>query len=305
VRLIERHPEELLDREAAGVLGATERVALDAHAARCAACQCERRLRLSFVEALRDPPQLRLALPRAEAPRAMVRPPAPAPGPVSCTRPSPRARRGGVGWLMAVALYAAFATSIAAADADGPIATMPASEEAERAAVARTVERIGALAASMAARRAAAPVRHYAARAMPAVTGADVTAVSAESLFEEANRARRRRDYETAVVMYRRLQARHPASREARLSYVTMGRMQLDRADALGALASFERYERSGDVELDDVAMAGRALALDNVGSSVAPRAWLALLRAHPESPYASHARLRARNLGGDPDPAL
>jgi hypothetical protein len=117
---------------------------------------------------------------------------------------------------------------------------------------------------------------------------------TAESLFEDANRARVRRDYEAAVVAYRRLQDRYPASREARISYVTMGRMQLDRADAASALVSFERYARSGDVELDDVAMAGRALALDDVGSAVAPGAWLSLLRAHPESPYASHARLRA-----------
>jgi hypothetical protein len=44
--------------------------------------------------------------------------------------------------------------------------------------------------------------------------------------------------------------------------------------------------------------MAGRALALDDVGSDVAPGAWLALLVAHPDPPFASHARLRARAAG-------
>jgi len=281
VRIVELHPEELLDREAAGVLSAAERATLEAHAARCAACDCERRLRESFADALREPAPS--ALPE-RAPRPAAAPPAPSSRP----RSSPQARRGGVGWLAAVALYAALATGVAAAEVDTPIsATTSTAPEAERAAVARTVERIGAVAAVVATRHAA---QVHASPPAPAAVGG----FTAESLFEEANRARTRQDYERAVIGYRRLQARYPGSREARLSYVTMGRMQLDRADALGALASFERYERSGDVELDDVAMAGRALALDNVGSSVAPVAWLALLRAHPESPYASHARIRA-----------
>jgi TolA-binding protein len=156
------------------------------------------------------------------------------------------------------------------------------------------------VAARVATRRAARPATTSAAPASTATATETAQpsaspAPSAESLFEAANRARIRRDYDAAVVAYLRLQYRYPTSREARVSFVTMGRMQLDRADAAGALLSFERYERSGDVELADLAMAGRALALDDIGSDIAPAVWLALLAAHPDSPYASHARLRAR----------
>ena len=72
-----------------------------------------------------------------------------------------------------------------------------------------------------------------------------------------------------------------------------MGRMQLDRADAAGALASFDRYEAWGNVDVDAVVMAGRALALDELDAEASSRAWAALLASHPETPYAEHARLR------------
>ncbi len=72
-----------------------------------------------------------------------------------------------------------------------------------------------------------------------------------------------------------------------------MGRMQLDRADAAGALASFEHYEAWGNVDVDAVVMAGRALALDELGAASSSQAWAALLASHPETPYAEHARLR------------
>jgi outer membrane protein assembly factor BamD (BamD/ComL family) len=114
-------------------------------------------------------------------------------------------------------------------------------------------------------------------------------------MFDEANRARQHGEYAKAIEAYRRLQQRYPTSREARVSYATMGRMQLDRSDAAGALASFALYEH-GDPELDEIVMSGRALALDQLGSErVASRAWAMLLEAHPDSPYAAHARLRAR----------
>ena len=287
--IIELHPEELLDREASGMLTPGERAVLAAHVAGCAACACERRLRVAFADALREP--LAPSPPIPSPPMTM--PPLPPPvarrtsaAPVATGPALGRARplRAALGWLAAVAVFAA---SAAAARELETSALAPSAVHTKREALAHTVERMGVSAARLATRRAA-PLAAATATAHP-------PAPSAESLFEEANRARIRRDYDAAVVAYLRLQDRYPTSREARVSFVTMGRMQLDRADAAGAILSFERYERSGDVELADLAMAGRALALDDVGSDVAPAVWLALLAAHPDSPYASHARLRAR----------
>jgi hypothetical protein len=288
--IIVLHPEELLDREASGVLTAAEREVLAAHAARCAACACERRLRVAFADVLREP----LAPSPSSTTTTPPLPPRTSPAPVATGPTFSRTRplRAALGWLAAVAVFAA---SVAAAQELDAAALAPSAVHTEREALARTVDRVGVVAAKVATRRAARPATTIAA---PVTPPSAKPAPSAESLFEEANRARIRKDYDDAVIAYLRLQYRYPTSREARVSFVTMGRMQLDRADAAGALLSFERYERSGDVELADLAMAGRALALDGIGSDVAPGAWLALLAAHPDSPYAGHARLRARAAG-------
>ena len=299
--IVELHPEELLDREASGALTAAEREVLAAHAARCSACACERRLRVAFADVLRDPiapSPARGAAPSPSAPPVSSSPLASSGGeagapPASSLRSRARPFRAALGWLAAVAVFAA---SVAAAqELDAAVLAPSTAEHTEREVLAHTVDRIRVVAAEVATRRAAQAPRTVAVTAAArALTLTPVSAATPESLFDEANRTRIRKDYDGAMIAYLRLQYRFPRSREARVSFVTMGRMQLDRADAAGALASFERYERSGDVELADVAMAGRALALDDIGSDVAPGAWLALLHAHPESPYATHARLRA-----------
>lgn len=53
--IVELHPEELLDRESRGALSDGERIVLEAHVRRCAACDCERRLRIVFADLLREP----------------------------------------------------------------------------------------------------------------------------------------------------------------------------------------------------------------------------------------------------------
>ncbi|MEA2753538.1 MAG: hypothetical protein QOI41_7681, partial [Myxococcales bacterium] len=274
-----------------------ERDALVAHAARCAACACERRLRVAFADVLREPPA-------APSPPLLSQAPVGGGGggggaqPTSAAPPRSRAHpvRAALGWLVAVAVFVASAA--AAHEIDALEVTASTTLHTEREAVVHTVERIRVAAGTVATRRVAKVVRASVAKPVFARPPVRARRATAESLFEEANQARIRKDYDAAFLGYLRLQDRYPTSREARVSFVTMGRMQLDRADAAGALVSFERYERSGDVELADLAMAGRALALDDVGSDVAPVAWLALLQAHPDSPYASHARRRARAGG-------
>lgn len=54
--VFELHPEELIDREARGVLGTEDAARLESHRARCVACRYERRLRAHFAhsETLRN-----------------------------------------------------------------------------------------------------------------------------------------------------------------------------------------------------------------------------------------------------------
>src|SRR4029079_11230688 len=50
--VVDLHPEDLLDKDARGALSCDERVRLDAHLARCAACRAERMFRADFAEEL-------------------------------------------------------------------------------------------------------------------------------------------------------------------------------------------------------------------------------------------------------------
>lgn len=54
MRIVELHPEDLLDKESRGTLGWADRVALQAHAARCVVCRFERRLRGELAAMLRE-----------------------------------------------------------------------------------------------------------------------------------------------------------------------------------------------------------------------------------------------------------
>ena len=50
--VVDLHPEDLLDKDARGDLTADERVRLETHLGRCAACRAERVLRLDFAAEL-------------------------------------------------------------------------------------------------------------------------------------------------------------------------------------------------------------------------------------------------------------
>jgi TolA-binding protein len=269
--IVELHPEELLDRESSGTLTDAERRALDAHSARCAACGCERRLRSEFAEVMGES--------ESESERAR--------GSVSVSG----VVRGRWGRYAAWLGVAAVLVGGAAAAQHAARTAAVTEQREERAAVVRSGERIRASAARV------GPRVRLAKRAAAVAVGRR-REPGAPVLFEDANRARMRGEYAKSVDTYRRLQQRYPASREARVSYATMGRMQLDHGDAAGALGTFALYEPAGDRELDEVVMAGRALAFEQLGAArIASRAWAVLLEAHPDSPYAEHARARASGL--------
>lgn len=127
------------------------------------------------------------------------------------------------------------------------------------------------------------------------------TALTAAELFAKANEARRANDTAQAVSLYRALQSKFAASREASTSRVALGRLLLDReGKAEQARPLFEAYlasEPSGS--LAEEARVGRALACMRLGDSTAERAaWKDLLEHHPSSVHADRARQRLVVLG-------
>jgi TolA-binding protein len=119
---------------------------------------------------------------------------------------------------------------------------------------------------------------------------------TAHELFGSANRARHDDDAARASGLYRELQRRYPASAEAVVSRVSLGRLLLDRLhDPAGALAQFDRYlAESAQDSLAEEALFGRASALLALGRPDAEReTWRTLLTRYPNSVYADRARAR------------
>jgi hypothetical protein len=264
--VVELHPEELLDREARGTIGVEELAVLGRHCVRCAACRYERTMRTLFAASLEEGGSGSGSGSEGEGGSGSEGEGGSGPAAIG---------RGRIGRFVGGALALVAAACAVAGAAPG--------EEL------RT--RSGHVVVDARAAAEARPLRGRMARREE--QRAVVRVPSAAMLFEQASRARVRGDYATALARYRRLQQQYPATRETRVSYVVMGRMQLDRGDAASALDTFERYRANGDLDLDSLVMAGRALALDEVGSEGSSGAWAALLASHPDTPYAEHARLR------------
>ncbi len=120
---------------------------------------------------------------------------------------------------------------------------------------------------------------------------------SAAALFASANELRRAGRDEQAIQSYRQLQRNFAASHETALSHATLGALLLQREDARGALAQFDRYIAHGGPVLEE-ALAGRARALGRLGDKAAElRAWQTLLKRFPSSVHAARARARLTEL--------
>ena len=123
-------------------------------------------------------------------------------------------------------------------------------------------------------------------------------APSAAVLFQRANRARADGDLTLASALYRELQARYPATPDARLSFFSFGQMLLAVGDSGAALDQFRRYLRSGDAALAEEALVRAAHAcqqLGQVGEEVS--LWRRLLADFPRSDYRWRAQDRIRAL--------
>ena len=102
-----------------------------------------------------------------------------------------------------------------------------------------------------------------------------------------------------AIALYRRLQREFPASSEALVAAVPLGRMLLDRASPRAALIEFDRYLGGGaGSALVPEALYGRAQAQARLGDRDAERvSWRRLLSDYPDSPYSALARRRLTEL--------
>jgi TolA-binding protein len=156
-----------------------------------------------------------------------------------------------------------------------------------------------AVAASAAAASAARPSPEVAAASHPAPEASAETDAApradAAAMFAEANRARRDGNGERAVQLYRALQARYPSAAESELSRALLAQMLLERGNAEGALAGFDRYLAQDSPALSAEALVGRARALEQLAKrEQAVAAWKQVQNRFPGS---VHARLAAARL--------
>jgi TolA-binding protein len=120
---------------------------------------------------------------------------------------------------------------------------------------------------------------------------------SAESLFREANSARRAGDVAVARALYLRLEHDFPASDEAHLAHISLGNLLLGMGRASEAEQQFATY-LGGRATLAQEALVGRAQSLAALGRTAEEqRVWQALLRDYPNSLYAGRAKQRLAEL--------
>jgi TolA-binding protein len=322
LRVLDLHPEELLERDALGELDETERARLQAHVDRCATCRFEQQLRADFKDEI-DADHLPLApiglvadvLARASGPSLAGNTPdtdADVPAlPSLRPRSSARTRAVRALWLLSAAALLLLAGGAAAAIGLGRHTSLPellgyAPHVSTPAAIATAAPAPKSHAVAPAPVDTVAPVEI----AIPAVTPTPEAPTllarahrepRPQELFDAETIARHHGDYARVFALHQELDQRFPHSRETQVSRATVGHLLLDRGDPASALADFDAYLAGGSGNLGEEAMVGRATALDRLGRTAeASTAWRALVAAFPDSPYAAHARARVETLTKD-----
>jgi TolA-binding protein len=118
-------------------------------------------------------------------------------------------------------------------------------------------------------------------------------AETAQSLFRRANTLRQV-DWPAAAATYAELIRRYPASVEAGIAEVALGKWSLTQGRSGDALEWFRANQRRQRGPLAAEALWGEARALESLGSHAAAKGpWRQLLEQYPESPYAGVARER------------
>jgi TolA-binding protein len=138
-----------------------------------------------------------------------------------------------------------------------------------------------------------APTRSRSPRERPAIRA------TAGELLRQARDAKTDGRGPQAIALYRHLQNEFPASSEALVAAVPLGRLLLDRSSPRAALAEFDRYlGGAAGGALVPEALYGRAQAQARLGDHDAERAsWRRLLADYPDSPYSALARRRLTEL--------
>jgi TolA-binding protein len=295
------HPEDLLDRVRRGQATAAERERVNTHLAGCEACRFEQAV---LAESMRDAsPQSGDAVRARAIERAALA--ALAERGVLAGSASRKRRRLAGAWI-AAAVVSSIATAAAAAVIAKPawlaeLIPQLNAQEAPKPLQLEPARRVTpAEPAPVIAPPPPAPEVESAQEPQPERARPRKQPASASELFANANEARREQKTVEAVRLYRELQRAHPASPEASVARVALGRLLLDRSgDARGALQQFDRYLADGaPLSLAEEAMVGRALALGRLGRARAERAaWQALLTAFPGSANAERARTRIEAL--------
>jgi TolA-binding protein len=317
VSVVSIHPEELLDKLSAGELTAAERELLEAHLAGCDVCRFELAVSMDLQSEAREQershPSVRLLLGSA-APTTQTRAAAPPPAPVVKSE-RPRSRRlilalaaalviASTGAVAAVTRPGQFVVALLRVSEPAPAPASPSSRAAAPAPVARAplqAQPTEPAVASAAVPVSSAPVRSPRSIGSQPLAPPAASALegSAGTLFASANQARRRGDLAQASALYRELQKTFPSSQEAELSQITLSMLLLDRGDAAGALAGFDRYLARSRRPLEAEALVGRARALGALGSRAAEAgAWREVQRKYPGSVYARQAGDRLEALG-------
>lgn len=312
MKVVDLHPDDLLDKDARGELTDAERARLDAHLARCATCRFEREVRADFADELSHDEKGEEEELSSQRMLALMEGIAPAPAPIAkqeeeeaepppariSSRPTRTRRAMRAALLVAAALLVGSAataagggrvwSSVAAVlhlepahpvETPTPTVTAPIPVAVKPAPVVAPTPAVVTSEVPPAAPSASAP-------AAPEETAA--------SLFDAANRARSSGDYGRAIALHHRLESTYPRSREAHVSYATLGRMLLDRGDVTGALASFQAYDARGPGPMDEAVLVGTATALERLGRDAEARAaWSKLVASFPDTPYREHARAR------------
>ena len=296
---------DLVARAQRSPLSAADRSALIAHLASCDSCRLIQQVASDFAElrAVDRGDELRLEEMAALARRA-VRGGARAVSP-GRRRWYARAVAAAAGLLLIAGSASATAwlwpRLAARAPAPPPPARMPASEPLHRAASRTTAAATetpppapeAPPAAPAPAVALSAPARSRSARERPAIR------TTAGELLRQARDAKTDGRAAQAIALYRRLQKEFPASSEALVAAVPLGRLLLDRATPRAALSEFDRYlGGAAGGALVPEALYGRAQAQARLGDRDAERAsWQRLLSDYPDSPYSALARRRLTEL--------
>jgi hypothetical protein len=320
------HPEELLDKAAAGTLTESERAFFDAHLSQCTVCRFELQARRDFQA---------FEAPGLEVDNLVARALSGIPA------QKPVLERRAAGWArFAVAAVVLFTTMASFAAVTGVLpkiiqaiagtpsvdseqpknhpvrpepvegrANPPTTEpeaipEAPPPAQAAEVAPPPPVAVRQPVRSNSAPLDPSTGSGLgvngthPLPPAPEADAPDAGALFAMANQARISGDRPGAVKIYGELTRLFPSAEESRLAQATVGRLLLDSGDPQGALGQLDAYLQSGDATLREEVLAARATALSRLNR---PRdeaaAWRALLESYPSSVHSGRAHQRLADL--------